>query len=333
MAEIAGNPIIVYLLGGGAMLFVLLVGGAVMSLGGGGQQVASRRLGNVTKRSKSDEVKKKESGIRVVDDGRNAKGLDKVIRKLLPNPNLLRQRLMQAGLQTTLNQYFIVCLGVGLFVTILKYKMVGLPLLPAMLLGVASGLGVPNIVLKFLISRRRDKFLGKFPEGMDLMVRGLRSGLPVSETVKTVGTEIENPIGIEFRRVVDDLQLGRTMEEALWRAADRIGLTEFRFFVVCISVQRETGGNLGETLANLSDILRKRRAAKLKIKALSSEARFSAYLIGALPFIMGGILYLMNPGYIGKLFTEPAGITMLAVGGTWLTIGFGVMAKMVRFEI
>ncbi|NNG05172.1 MAG: type II secretion system F family protein [Inquilinus sp.] len=332
MAGAVEIPMIVYLMGGGAMLFVLLVGGAVMSFSGG-EQVKSRRLGTVTKRAKVDEVKKKESGIKVIDDGRNAKGLDKVIRKLLPNPNLLRQRLMQAGLETTLNQYFIVCLGVGVFITLLNYKVSGLSLVPSMLFGVGGGLGLPSVILKWLIGRRREKFLGKLPEAMDLMVRGLRSGLPVSETIKTVGAEIEKPIGTEFSRVVDDLQLGRTMEESLWRCADRIGVTEFRFFVVCISVQRETGGNLGETLANLSEILRKRRAAKLKIKALSSEARFSAYLIGSLPFVMGGILYTLNPGYISKLFIDPTGITMLSVGGTWLTIGFATMAKMVRFEI
>ena len=168
---------------------------------------------------------------------------------------------------------------------------------------------------------------------MDLMVRGLKSGLPVSETIKTVGAEMEDPIGIEFRKMISDLQLGRQIEEALWRCADRIGLPEFRFFVVCISVQRETGGNLGETLENLSDILRKRRAAKLKVKSLSAEAQFSAYLIGSLPFIMTGILYLVNPSYIGVLFTDPRGIILLVVAGAWMSVGFTVMAKMIRFEV
>jgi len=183
------------------------------------------------------------------------------------------------------------------------------------------------------VSSRSAKFLAKFPESIDLMVRGLKSGLPVSETIKTVGAEMEDPIGIEFRRIISDLQVGRAIEEALWRCADRIGVPEFRFFVVCISVQRETGGNLGETLENLSDILRKRRAAKLKVKSLSAEARFSAYLIGSLPFIMLGIIYLVNPGYISVLWTDNRGIILLAVGGTWMSIGFTVMAKMMKFEV
>lgn len=324
---------LVYLVGAGAMLFVLLLGGAIMTVTGDGQLAKSKRMDSVAKRAKVDEKKKAESGVKIVDDGRNAKGFDKFVRKALPNPDLLRGRINQAGLNVTLNQYFLFCLAVGLAVTFFVTKLIGLWLLPSIMFGFAGGLGIPHIVLGRLVARRRAKFLAKFPESMDLMVRGLKSGLPVSETIKTVGSEMEDPIGLEFRRVVSDLSLGRQMEEALWRCADRLGVPEFRFFVVCISVQRETGGNLGETLENLSDILRKRRAAKLKVKALSAEARFSALLIGSLPFIMLGILYLVNPGYISTLWTDPRGVVMLAVGGTWMAVGFATMAKMIRFEI
>jgi len=324
---------LVYLVGGGAMLFVLLLGGAIMSVTGDGQLAKSKRMDTVTKRAKADEKKKAESGVKIVDDGRNAKGFDKFVRKALPNPELLRARLKQAGLNTTLNQYFLACLAAGLAVTFFVTKFVGLWLLPSIMFGFAGGLGIPHIVLGRLVASRRAKFLGKFPESMDLMVRGLKSGLPVSETIKTVGAEMEDPIGLEFKRIVSDIQLGRQMEEALWRCADRIGVPEFRFFVVCIAVQRETGGNLGETLENLSDILRKRRAAKLKVRALSAEARFSALLIGSLPFIMLGILYLVNPGYISTLWTDPRGVVMLSMGGTWMALGFAIMAKMIRFEV
>ncbi len=324
---------LVYLVGGGAMLFVLLLGGALMSVAGDGQIAKSKRMDSVAKRARADDKKKPESGVKIVDDGRNAKGYDKFVRKVLPNPDLLRVRLSQAGRSATLNQYFLICLVVMLTITFLISKIVGLPLLPSLLFGIAGGLGIPHFVLGFMISSRRGKFLGKFPESIDLMVRGLKSGLPVSETIKTVGAEIEDPVGVEFRRVISDLQVGRQIEEALWRCADRIGLPEFRFFVVCISVQRETGGNLGETLENLSDILRKRRAAKLKVKSLSAEATFSAYLIGSLPFIMTGLIYLVNPSYISVLFTDPRGIGLLVAAGTWMSMGVAVMAKMIRFEI
>jgi tight adherence protein B len=290
-------------------------------------------MDSVAKRAKTDDKKKEDSSVKIVDDGRNAKGFDKFVRKVLPNPELLRKRISQAGLDASLNQYFLVCLAVLLAVTFLIAKLIGLPLLPSAMFGVGAGLGIPHIVLGILVSRRSAKFLANFPESIDLMVRGLKSGLPVSETIKTVGAEMEDPIGIEFRRIISDLQVGRQIEEALWRCADRIGVPEFRFFVVCISVQRETGGNLGETLENLSDILRKRRAAKLKVKSLSAEARFSALLIGSLPFIMLGILYLVNPDYISTLWTDIRGIILLSVGGGWMSIGFLVMAKMMRFEV
>ena len=324
---------LVYVVGAGAMLFVLLVGGAVMSVTGDGQLAKSKRMDSVAKRAKQDDGKKAKSGVKIVDDGRNAKGFDKFVRKVLPNPDLLRSRINQAGINATLNHYFLACLAMGLAITFLVTKLIGLHWLPSVMFGVAGGLGMPHFVLGRLVAARRGKFLARFPESMDLMVRGLKSGLPVSETIKTVGSEMEDPIGLEFRRVISDLQVGRQMEEALWRCADRIGVPEFRFFVVCIAVQRETGGNLGETLENLSEILRKRRAAKLKIKALSAEARFSALLIGSLPFIMIGILYLVNPGYISTLWTDPRGIVMLSVGGTWMAVGFAIMAKMIRFEI
>lgn len=327
---------LVYIVGAGAMLFVILIGGAVMQVTGDGQLAKAKRMDAVAKRARADEDEKKkkdESGVKIIDDGRNAQGFDKFVRKVLPNPDLLRGRINQAGIDATLNHYFLACLAVGGVVVFIVTKLIGLPLLPAILFGVAGGLGIPHIVLGRMVSMRRAKFLAKFPESMDLMVRGLKSGLPVSETIKTVGTEMEDPIGIEFKRIVSDLSLGRAMEEALWRCADRIGVPEFRFFVVCISVQRETGGNLGETLENLSDILRKRRAAKLKVRALSAEARFSALLIGSLPFIMLGILYLVNPGYISTLWTDNRGIVMLTIGGLWMATGFAVMAKMIRFEI
>ena len=325
---------LIYIVGVGAMLFVILIGGAVMQVTGDGQLAKAKRMDAVAKRAKADDDKKKvDSGVKIVDDGRNAKGFDKFVRKVLPNPDLLRTRISQAGLNITLNHYFLICLIVAAVATFFFTKLVGLPLLASILFGVAKGIGGSHFVLGKLVERRRQKFLGKFPESMDLMVRGLKSGLPVSETIKTVAAEMEDPIGIEFSRIVSDLQLGRQMEEALWRCADRVGVPEFRFFVVCISVQRETGGNLGETLENLSDILRKRRAAKLKVKALSAEARFSALLIGALPFIMTGILYLVNPGYISTLWTDPRGVIMLSIGGTWMGVGFTVMAKMIKFEI
>ena len=165
------------------------------------------------------------------------------------------------------------------------------------------------------------------------MVRGLRSGLPVTECIKAVGREVPDPVGGEFRRITDEIKFGSKVNEAMWSAAHRLDMAEFKFFVVSLSVQQETGGNLAETLANLSEILRRRKQMRLKIKAMSSEAKASAMILGSLPFVMFCIIYLMNPGYESVLFTDPRGKIMLAVGLGAMGSGILVMSRMVRFEI
>src|SRR5262249_28054253 len=147
-----------------------------------------------------------------------------------------------------------------------------------------------------------NKFTKLFPEAIGLMVRGIKSGLPIAETFVIVGQEVPDPVGEEFRRVSDQIRLGQQIEQALWDSAKRVGTPEVQFLVVSLSVQKETGGNLAETLENLDTILRRRRQMKLKIRAMSSEARASAAIIGALPFIMLGVLAGLNPEYISKLF-------------------------------
>ncbi len=140
-------------------------------------------------------------------------------------------------------------------------------------------------------------------------------------------------MGSEFRHIADAMKLGQPLEVALSEAAQRIPLTDFHFFVISLSVQKETGGNLTETLENLSNLLRRRQQMKLKIRAMSGEAKASAYIIGSLPFILGTIIYMMNPEYTSQLFTDPRGRIMVGVGLAWLSIGAVIMAKMVSFEI
>jgi tight adherence protein B len=188
-------------------------------------------------------------------------------------------------------------------------------------------------VVGFLVNRRLNKFTSLFPEAIDLIVRGLKSGLPVSESIRTVGAEVPDPIGVEFRTVSDAVSLGQSLEEALWDAAKRLDTPEFKFFVVSLSIQRETGGNLAETLGNLADILRRRRQMRLKIKAMSSEARASAYILGSLPFVVFAAIMMINPGYAFQLFEDPRGHVLLGLGAASLVTGALVMAKMIRFEI
>ena len=251
---------------------------------------------------------------------------------LIPKPALLRKRLEMTGKDISLGKYAIVCLGVVSFVTTaLAFR--DAPLVLSLLLGIFFGIGGPHFVIGKMIKRRVAKFNSNFPDAIELMVRGLRSGLPITETLGIVAGEIPGPVGIEFRIVVDKMKIGRTMEVALQDTADRLGTPEFQFFVITLAIQRETGGNLAETLSNLADVLRKRAQMKLKIRAMSSESKASAYIVGALPFVVFTLVWMINPGYMGGFFTDQR-LMVAGMGGmVWMGIGAAIMAKMVNFEI
>jgi tight adherence protein B len=166
-----------------------------------------------------------------------------------------------------------------------------------------------------------------------LLVRGLRAGLPIAETMGAVASEIDGPVGAEFQAVSDRMKIGRTLEAALQETADRLGTAEFQFFVITLAIQRETGGNLAETLSNLSDVLRKRMQMKLKISAMSSESKASAYIIGVLPFVVFGLISFISPAYMGAFFHDQR-LMIAGVGGLiWMSIGAFIMRQMINFEI
>jgi tight adherence protein B len=258
--------------------------------------------------------------------------LDSYATRFLPKPDLLRQRLAMTGKSWTLGQYGMACAGLGAAVVLLLvFK--GAPFFMALLIGLAVGLGVPHKAIGFLISRRVSQFTARFPDAIELLVRGLRSGLPITETLGVVGAEVPGPVGVEFRLITDRIKIGRTMEAAMQETADRLGTPEFQFFCITLAIQRETGGNLAETLANLADVLRKRAQMKLKIKAMSSESKASAYIVGSLPFFVFGAVYTLNPHYIGGFFEQTRLMIAGGVGLFWMAIGAFIMAKMVSFEI
>jgi tight adherence protein B len=209
----------------------------------------------------------------------------------------------------------------------------GAPVLLALFVASFLALGVPYFVIGKMIKKRLAMFNANFPDALELMVRGLRSGLPITETLGIVASEISGPVGIEFRAVSDKMKIGRTMEAALQETADRLGTPEIQFFVITLAIQRETGGNLAETLSNLADVLRKRAQMKLKIRAMSSESKASAYIVGALPFIVFIMVWMINPNYMGGFFSDER-LMVAGMGGmVWMAIGGGIMAKMVNFEI
>jgi tight adherence protein B len=225
-----------------------------------------------------------------------------------------------------------ICLGIAAVVSFLL-MLRGAPFLLSLLLGAFVGIGGPHFFIGKLIQRRVNKFTSNFPDAIELMVRGLRSGLPITETLGIVASEIPGPVGIEFRMVSDKMKIGRTMEAALQETADRLGTPEFQFFVITLAIQRETGGNLAETLSNLADVLRKRAQMKLKIRAMSSESKASAYIVGSLPFVVFTLVFMINPNYMHGFFTDQR-LMVAGIGGlVWMSIGAGIMAKMVSFEI
>jgi tight adherence protein B len=259
--------------------------------------------------------------------------VDKLIKQLLPRPKMLRERLARTGWSISISTYFLCSIAFGIVLTLVAVFAFHFPVAPCVLGGVFATIGVPHFFIGLLIRRRQKAFTALFPEAIDLIVRGLKSGLPVSESIRTVGQEMPSPIGAEFRQVSDEVEFGKTLEEAMVDAISRIDTPEFKFFVVALSVQRETGGNLGETLENLSDVLRKRRQMKQKIKAMASEPKASAWILGCLPFLMFGIIFMTNSQYALQLFTDPRGHVLIGAGLLSQAIGVAVMAKMVRFEI
>jgi tight adherence protein B len=183
------------------------------------------------------------------------------------------------------------------------------------------------------MAKRIKQFTTNFPDAIELLVRGLKSGLPVGETLGMVAKEIPGPVGEEFKMVTEKVRIGKTMEDALQETADRMGTPEFQFFVITLAIQRETGGNLAETLANLADVLRKRAQMKLKIRAMSSESKASAYIVGSLPFFVFGMVWSVNQKYLAGFFFEPRLMIAGMIGIVWMSIGAFIMAKMVNFEI
>ena len=251
---------------------------------------------------------------------------------LIPKPALLRKRLEQTGKQISLAKYGLISASIAVvLMTLLMVK--GAPFLLAFFFSAFAAVGLPHFVIGKMIKRPIAQFTVNFPDAIELMVRGLRSGLPITETLGIVASELQGPVGVEFRGVSDKMKIGRTMEAALQETADRLGTPEFQFFVITLAIQRETGGNLAETLSNLADVLRKRAQMKLKIRAMSSESKASAMIIGSLPFIVFGLIWWINPKYLAGFFTDDRLIVTGLGGLVWMALGAFVMAKMVSFEI
>ena len=320
-------------------LFLLAIGAAltlvllVLALSGpSGERARNRRMLAVRERHASAaSATAMEAQMRRIGNRGATKG-DRAAARLLPNVEQLKLRLQKTGRNWTLAQYGKVSLGIIVVVfTLLLLR--GFPMILALLLALVAGLGLPHFAVGYVIKKRIARFTAKFPDAIELLVRGLRSGLPITETMTVVGQEVDGPVGEEFRLVSDRMKIGRSLDAALQETGDRLGTPEFQFFIITIAIQRETGGNLAETLANLADVLRKRSQMKLKIKAMSSESKASAYIVGSLPFIVFGMIWVINDTYMQNFFVDPRLMIAGLGGALWMAIGAFIMAKMVNFEI
>ena len=320
------------------MSFALIVAGLLLVMGMAalafsGPNTAkhsSRRLQAVRFRHSDNEIDRVEAQLK------------KAVAQRRPPPSALagstsriealELRLHRTGMNWTVRQYILASGGLALAITAILLIKTGIPVI-SLAGGLVIGLGLPHMVVGYLLKKRINNFTNKFPDAIELLVRGLRSGLPVTETMGIVSSEVPGPVGEEFKLVSERIKIGKTLDDALQDTANRLGTPEFQFFCITLAIQRETGGNLAETLANLADVLRKRAQMKLKIRAMSSESKASAYIIGVLPFGVFGLIYTVNPGYVAKFFSDER--LMVAGGGglIWMSIGAFVMSQMINFEI
>jgi tight adherence protein B len=243
----------------------------------------------------------------------------------------LSVRIAQAGLTWSKRQFMLVSAGIGIVMFLVVF-LSGAGLIAAATLAFAGAFGLPRWLLSFLKKRRETKFLNVFPDAVDIIVRGVKAGLPLLDCLKMITAESPEPVKSEFRSIVETQAIGMPLGEACGKLYEEMPLPEANFFGIVVSIQQKSGGNLAEALGNLSRVLRDRKKMKAKIQAMSQEAKASAAIIGALPVAVMILVYISSPQYISLLWTEPLGRVMLAASAIWMTMGVLVMKKMINFD-
>ena len=243
----------------------------------------------------------------------------------------LSQRISQAGLTWSKRKYILICAASGI-VAFLFVFWTGLGILAALGIGFAASFGFPYWLLSWLKKRREARFLNTFPDAVDVIVRGIKSGLPLADSLRVIASEGPEPVRSEFKTILETQTIGIPLGEACQKLYDRVPLPEANFFGIVIAIQQRSGGNLSEALGNLSKVLRDRKKMKGKIQAMSMEAKASAGIIGSLPPAVMGLVYLSSPKYIELLWTHPTGQLLLLGSAFWMAIGCFVMKKMINFD-
>ncbi|HEV7325269.1 MAG TPA: type II secretion system F family protein [Bosea sp. (in: a-proteobacteria)] len=244
----------------------------------------------------------------------------------------IESRIEQAGLAWTRKHWWMLGAAAGVLLALALFVSSGN--LIVVLVGFLVGLlGVPRWYLAYLAKRRLHRFVTEFPNAIDVVVRGIKSGLPLNDCVRIIANEAQEPVKTEFRLIVEAQTLGMSLTDAAAKMSERMPCAETNFFGIVLAIQQKTGGNLAETLANLSRVIRERRKMRDKIKAVSMEAKASAAIIGSLPPAVAGLVYLTSPAYMEPLWTTNAGRMALVGCAVWMSMGVLVMRKMINFEI
>ena len=278
---------------------------------------------------------KAKRGERQVDPNKRRQQILESVRELenasKKKQNTLQAKLLQAGLSIDVKKFTIISVGAGLGIGLVTMILNGNPLIAA-LAAISGGAGLPRWVVNAMIKRRFKKFLAEFPGAVDIIIRGVKAGLPIAQCVAIIASESPEPVRSEFRRILESQSIGLSIGEACDRMAESMPVAEANFFTIVVNLQQKSGGNLSEALGNLSRVLRDRKKMRLKVNAMSAEAKASAGIIGALPFAVCGLVYLSSPDYLSLLFTTVTGRIVLAVSGAWMIIGILVMKKMITFD-
>lgn len=295
---------------------------------------------NQFKRAETDSGVKRANRDRLQDAAKRRKTISNSLKEIeekqkerskhTANPNL-RRRIEQAGLSLSARQFVLISIATGLLFAVGTYVLYP-SVFVALGLGVVGGLGMPRWTIGFLRSRRQKAFIAEFPNAIDLIVRGVKSGLPLNDTLRIIASEAQEPVRSEFQKIVEAQQMGLSVPEAVERLYQNVPLPETNFFSIVITIQAQAGGNLSEALGNLSRVLRERKKMKHKIQAMSMEAKASGGIIGSLPIIVGALVYLTTPDYISVLFTETIGNIILVASALWMALGIFVMKQMINFD-
>jgi tight adherence protein B len=314
-----------------AVLGFVVVAGLGLAFAGGGHARTLKRAQALGDRSRAETVRRPSGPDPALRRKQVMKSLREQDRQNRKASISLEARLQQAGLNIPTNAFWIFSGGVGLTVCLIALVLHQKPWI-GLALGFAAGLGLPRWMISILAKRRAKKFVEAFADAADIIVRGIKSGLPVHECLQVIGRESPEPLAGEFRRLVDGVSHGLTMDQALEKMYARMPLQELRFFTIVLGIQQKTGGNLAEALNNLSTVLRARKLMREKIKALSSEALASAFIIGSMPPAVVILISLTTPSYLTILFNTPKGQMLLGAALFWMATGIFMMRRMINFK-